>query len=234
MTEAATTPATKRERQFGRVYDHDKGVVTINAAFKPDYTQALEVNKIPTAMLLGFAMQNAADYVVGEGNEVLRDPNAGATVEARREAALAAMQEAIQEIMEGKVDFRSGVGLGGMRSAIGALGAVLFEMGKTFVKNQRGETLAFNDLHTARKAVKDLYLDTVPKGPFKPRVDEKTGEPVMNKAGEQFMDPVAKDSNLTGRMIFNTICDIPAVKEALAAKRVVTNKNPVNEADVLG
>lgn len=188
----------KRVRNFGRIYNHDAGTVDINAAFDKDYKQTVALTAFPNKVLEGFALQGVADYVVGEMNDRLNNPEEGETPEETRAAALKVGEEAIKELMDGQVDFRTGVGLGGVRSAIGALGTVLFELGKKFVKNAKGETLSLSDIHTARDAVKKLYFDT---------------DAVKVK------DAQGKEREITGRMIFNAIAESPGVKEALAAKR---------------
>lgn len=210
-----------RERQFGRVYDHEKGTVTITCAFDPTFSHTVELDKIPAETLRGFALQNIADYIVQEANETLKDESITDETE-RQAASLLALKEATQEAVEGDIDFRSGAGLGGMRSAIGALGTVLFELGKKFVVDQFGKQYEITDLHSARAAVKTLYKSTEPKGPFTPKVDDK-GQPVLHTGGpnkgKQMQTPVNKDSNLTGRMIFNAIMDVPEIKAAMEAKR---------------
>lgn len=210
---------TRQPRQVGRVYDFDNGVAKLTLAFDPSFSLDAALSAIPATVINGFALQSVADYVAAEVNEVMKEKLPGETDEAQRERAKQVAQEAWAELVEGKVDFRTGAGIGGMRSVIGALGAVLFEMGKTFVKNQRGETLAFSDVHSAREAVKALYQDTEPKGPFAPKLDAQN-QPVLDKEGKPRMVAVNPDSHLTGRMIFNAICEMPSVKgkleEALA------------------
>jgi hypothetical protein len=223
-TNTATAKAT-RERQFGRVYDYEKGTVTITAAFDKDFTKTLALSAIPANVLEGFALQSIADYAVQEMNETLKDETVGDEA-ARRAAALKVFDEANAELTEGKIDFRTGVGLGGMRSAIGIMGTVLFELGKSYVLNQRGEKLSFTDIHSARAAVKSLYLDTTPKGPFKDKLDDK-GQPVKDKEGKVIQVPVNPDSGLTGRMIFNAIGTVPEVKAAMDAKRTAKPKKVI-------
>lgn len=216
--------AITRTKVFGRVYDHDVGSVTVTSAADAGFKLTFALNDVPQETLRGFALQNLADYVVGEGNDAFKDPGEGETPQ---EAATKAMQEALDDAKAGRIDFRSGVGLGGMRSAIGALGSVLFELGYSKVKDQHGTELTFKDLHEARAAVKTLYLSTQPKGPFKQKTDDK-GQPVT-KDGAPVMVPAAKDSNLTGRMIFNAIMQSPKVKDALAAKRTAKKPSVVVE-----
>jgi hypothetical protein len=220
--------AAKRERQFTRVYDHEKGTVTFGSVFDKDFSLVLDINSMPIEMVRGFALQNIADYIANEGNETLKDKN---VAEGERKAkSLESMREALQEVTEGKIDFRSGgTGLGGMRSTINLVAEALFQLGKTFVKNQRGETLSWTDLHGARAALKTLYNDTTPKGPFEP-VKNPDGSPALDKEGKQRMRAVAKDSNLTGRMIFSAIQEVPAVKEKIAELKPQDNKSgPVVE-----
>lgn len=216
----------QRERQFGRVYDHDQGTVKVTSAFDKNWDFTLEGAKLPDNVIRGFALQSAADYVVQEMQDVLRDTDAYPDETVRRQKALEAGQEAYQELVEGKVDFRSGVGLGGMRSAIGALGTVLFNLGKTFVVNAKGEKLTFNDIHSARAAVKSLYLDT----------DEVTKP---HPEGGVVRDPKTgherpRTVTVTGRMIFNMIQNIPEVKKALEELRPPKSKEISGVGSVLG
>lgn len=207
---------TVRARQFGRVYDHTALTVAINAAFNKDFTSTIEAAKVPQAVRDSLALQAIADYAVTEAMDAMKDP---ANVADPQGAAIAAYEAAVDELYTGKIDFRSGVGLGGMRSAIGALGQALFELGKTFVKDQFGNKLEFNDLHSARAAVKSLYLSTEPKGPFHPKLDD-AGNPVL-KDGKPQMVATNKDSPLTGRMIFNLLQQVPEVKAKLAEIRPI-------------
>lgn len=209
---------TRTPRQFGRMYDYEKGAAVVNSAFDKEFNLTVELGKIPENVLRGFALQSALDYIVGEANEALKEEKEGESEDERRARALGVAQEAYNELVEGKVDFRAGAGLGGMRSAIGALGTVLFELGKKALLNQRGERLPFTDLHGARAAAKALYLDTTPKGPFEEVKDDK-GQVVKNEDGSPKLKGLAKDSWLTGRMIFNAICETPEIAEKLAAMR---------------
>lgn len=223
MAETQKETRVRQPRQVGRVYDFDNGTAKLTLAFDPNFALDCSLSAIPANVVSGFALQSAADYVAGEVNEVMREKLPGETDEAQRDRARQVAQEAYAELVEGKVDFRTGGGIGGMRSVIGALGAVLFDLGKTFVKNQRGETLSFSDVHTARDAVKALYQDTEPKGPFAPKVDAE-GKPVLDKEGKQRMVAVNPDSHLTGRMIFNAICEMPTIKAKLEEALAGTKK----------
>lgn len=225
MTEQATTQEkAQRNRAFGRVYDHDAGTVKLTASFDTAFGDELSIGKLPESVIRGFALQAAADYVVGEMNDVLKDVETYPNEAERRAKALEAGREAYTELVEGKIDFRAGVGLGGMRSAIGALGTVLFELGKTFVVNAKGEKLSFTDVHGARAAVKSLYLDT--DEIVKPHPQ---GGTVKAKDGTEQPRTVT----VTSRMIFNAIQQIPEVKTALEAKRK-TKPKELGVGTVLG
>lgn len=223
MSETKTETRVRQPRQIGRVYDFDNGVVTLSAAFDKDFKLEVQASKVADPVARGFVLQSIADYIAQEVNEVMKAKRDNETDEDHRARAIAVAHEAYAELVEGKVDFRTGMGLGGMRSVIGALGQVLFELGKTFVKNQRGETLSFTDLHSAREAVKALYQDTTPKGPFEPMLD-KEGKPVLDKEGNPRQKAVNPDSHLTGRMIFNAICETAGIKEKLDAILSETKK----------
>jgi hypothetical protein len=190
MTEAANTDtAVKRApRQFGREYDYVAGTAVITSAYDKDFKGTVSLEALPDNVKAAFILQSAANYCVEAMNEVLNDDKFEGTEDERKAKALATFEEAKQELEKGELDFRTGVGLGGMRSAIGALGTVLFDLGKTFVMNAKGEKLSFSDVHGARAAVKALYQDTEPQG----------------------------DKKVTSRMIFNVIQQSPEVKAALA------------------
>lgn len=221
-TETQSETRVRRPRSFDRNYSYAEGKATLNSTFDAGFALDLELTKVPEGTAQGFILRAVADYVVKAGNEVLRNPLEGESEDANRARALEAVNEAYAEIVEGKVDFTSTADGGETRSVIAALGQVLFEAGKTFVKNQRGETLSFNDLHSARAAVKALYNDTEPKGPFEPVI--KNGQPEFNKDGSPKLKAVKPDSHLTGRMIFNAICETAGIKEKLEA--LTTKKKP--------
>ena len=222
MTIETKETRTRQPRQVGRVYDFDNGVAKLTLAFDPAWALEAALSQVASPVVNGFALQSVADYIAQEVNEVMKEKRENETDEEQRERAKQVAAEAWAELVEGKVDFRTGAGLGGMRSVIGALGQVLFEIGKTFVKNQRGETLKFSDVHSAREAVKTLYQDTEPKGPFEPMVD-KEGNPLLDKEGKQRQKALAPDSHLTGRMIFNALTEHEQIKpkldEILAGKK---------------
>jgi hypothetical protein len=179
----------KRERQFGRTYDHDAGTAKFTSAFEKDFSLEVNLSKVPEAVLRSFALQAIADYCANEANAAYKEDGPV--------AALEAIQGALTEVYEGQLDFRSGTGLGGNRSAINALGAVLWELGKTKVKDQFGHEYPITDLNTAKNAARTLYLSVIPR--------------------EWEVD--GKKHSLTGRQIFNAICEVPEIKSALAAKR---------------
>lgn len=230
MSETKET-RTRQPRQVGRVYDFDNSSVKLTLAFDPNFAMEVGLDKVATPIVNGFALQSVADYIAQEVNEVMKEKLQNETDEEQKARAVQVANEALAELVEGKVDFRSGAGIGGMRSVIGALGTVLFELGKTFVKNQRGEVLSFNDVHSAREAVKALYQDTTPKGPFEPMVD-KDGKPVLDKEGNQRMKALKEDSHLTGRMIFNAITERPEIKEKLAEILAGKKEKPAIEVEM--
>lgn len=219
MTQASQASEKQtRNRDFGRVYDHEAGTAEFVAAFDANYKYRIDLSKYPDNVIRGFALKAIADHIVGEANDALKDESNGDEA-ARREAAKQALAEADKELLEGNIDFRAGVGLGGMRSAIGALGSVLFELGKTFVVNAHGEKLSFSDVHGARAVVKSLYLDT----------DEVTKP---DPRGGKDKDGNPRTIKVTSRQIFNAIQAMPQIKQALEAKR---KAKPVKDfGDVLG
>lgn len=221
----------RQPRQVGRVYDFDNGIANLTLAFDPSWKLEAALSSIASPVINGFALQSVADYIAQEVNEVMKEKRENETEEQQRERAKQVAAEAYAELVEGKVDFRTGAGLGGMRSVIGALGQVLFDLGKKFVKNQRGETLSFTDVHSAREAVKALYQDTAPKGPFEPMTD-KDGKPLLDKEGKPRQRAVNADSHLTGRMIFNAITERPEIKEKLAEILAGKTEKPAVEVEM--
>lgn len=207
MSEAANTTETKikRERQFGRVYNHETGEVTITAAFDKDFKKTISLSAFPENVLRGFALQAVADYFVNEANDVLKDTKETPEESERRKAAIEVFDEVEGDLKESKIDFRTGTGIGGARSAIGALGQALFELGKKFVMLPDGTKLEFSDLHGARGAVKTLYMATEPVG----------------------------EKKITGRMIFNAIQADETVAAKLAELRK-SKKAKVDTTSFLG
>lgn len=205
---AETDKKASRVRMFGRTYDYDKLNVAITCAYDKEFNPVLSLSDLPEDVYKKFALQAVADYAVGEMNAVLNDEKFVGTEDERKAAALAAFDAAVKEAQEGKLDFRTGVGLGGQRSAIGLLGTILFELGKKFVVNAKGEKLEFSDVHGARAAVKALYQDTEPQG----------------------------EKKITSRMIFNAIGELPEVKAEIEKRRKAKPKaeGKVDMASVLG
>lgn len=208
MTEtAAGTPKAKRERQFGRVYDHAAGTAVLSSAFAKGYKLDVALAAIPQNVIQGFALQSLCDYVVNEANDALKDGpekkegETPATEEEKRMYALKVLEEALGELVSGNVDFRSGTGLGGARSAIGAVGQALFELGKKFVMQPDGTKLEFSDVNSARDAVKRLYTNTTAFGPNK----------------------------ISGRMIFNAIQNDEKVKAKVDELRKAKPKTKVQD-----
>src|SRR5260221_293025 len=107
VTQGTETEATKRARQFGRVYDHEVGTLKITSAFDTTFALQAELAGIPSKVLEGFALQAIGDYIVNEANDALKDEKIGDEA-ARRTAAIAAAHEALKELTSGQVDFRSG------------------------------------------------------------------------------------------------------------------------------
>lgn len=216
VVQGSTADKPVRARQFGRQYDYENGTVTLTSAYDKNWKYTFSLANVDPQVVKSFAIQSMADYIVNEMNETLKDTEAGDEA-ARKVKALEIAVEAQGEIEQGQVDFRAGSGLGGARSAIGALGQVLFEMGKTFIVIPTGDTreegatepkgdvintkVEFTDLHSARAAVKKLYTSTTAYG----------------------------DKKLTGRMYFNAIQMDKDVAPKLAALR--KEKKPVVGAE---
>lgn len=214
MTTPATEPTKRNPRQFGRTYDYETGIATVSAAFDSEFKMQIALQSCAQNVLQAFVLQACTDYVVNEGNEALREVREGESEADRRNRALGVMADAVEELKTGNLDFRTGSGIGGMRSAIGLLGQALFDLGKRFVKDKNGNKLEFTDVHGARDAVKALYIDTQPKGPFVP-VMGADGKQEKTASGEPKVKAASEASHLTGRMIFNAISESEAVKAKL-------------------
>lgn len=207
-TQGSEVKKAIRTRVFGRVYDYDKGTVTITVAYDPTFKKVVSLDAVPPEVLKSFALQSVADYVVQQMNDTLKDETDSKDETTRQLAALEVVDEAFDEVVKGQVDFREGNGLGGVgeaRSAIGNLGNAVFELGKTFFMVPSGDTrtepdkpageitwtkLTFADAPAARAAAKVLYTSTKAYG----------------------------DKKLTGRMMFNVIQQDESVKAKLAEK----------------
>lgn len=209
LTGDTPTAKAKRERQFGRVYDHTAGTARITAAFAKDFGLDVALASIPQPVLSSFALMAACDFISNEMNDALKaekDSNDQplTTEDERRAYSLIVGQEAYAELVKGELDFRSGTGLGGMRSTIGVMAQALFDLGKKFVRNSKGETLEFSDIHGARDALKALYNDTTPQG----------------------------ERKITSRMIFNAIQADPSVAGKIAELR--KGREKVSVENVMG
>lgn len=165
------TEATKasRVRSFGRTYDHTAGTAVLSANFNSGFKLDVNLASIPQPVLSSFALMAACDFISNEMNDAIKAEkddkgNALTTVEEKQAYALRVGGEAYAELVKGEIDFRTGTGLGGMRTTIGVLGQALFDLGKKFVRNAKGEELGFTTVEEARSAVKALYNDTEPQG----------------------------------------------------------------------
>lgn len=185
-TQAAEGTPAKRTRikTFGRTYDYTNGVVKVEVLGQPDAAIEGALSSLPDNIRNAFALQAFADYIVGSGNDAVRD---GGSVE----DAKAAIADAMALAIEGKVEFGTGLGLG-MSSAPATrlVARALVEEGKTFVQWNGVKHEFGGDVEKAQEAMRALYFDT----------DERTLANGTKMTGRQFFRQISDIPAIANRL----------------------------------
>lgn len=174
-----------RNRLFGRNYDYDSGVLSISID-GADEKPAIKFADLPGNVQTALGMQALADLVTYPANESYRE-------DGNKDAAIAVLKAAIADALAGKVEFRSGVGLGlSSAPATRLVGRALVECGKSFVVF-KGQKLTFSTEQEAQDVMAKLYADT----------------------SENNVDAHKR----TGRQFFNIVADIPEIAAKVRSYR---------------
>lgn len=195
MNATATATPTPRVvvKHFGRTFDNDKGVVTIDVMGKPEANTSADFTKLPEAMKIGFGLKAYTDYITNAGNAAVRGtPEKPGSLD----DGVAALKEAIEDAEAGEVEFSEGLGLGMSSSPMSRLlGRALVEEGYKFVSNKGTRYEFEGDVAKAIAAMKALYTDTVA-----PKVDDGKGGTRDGDTGRQIFRKIAAQPKIAARI----------------------------------